>query len=88
MNGIETTQHARVKRRRHIEKLFVDLHEVQPLQESSGAGHRPRTVPADCAKDLDPGEGAGGPLRLLAQIAAERRGLRLGDDELHKRGGV
>ncbi len=88
MNGVETAQDARVERRRCIEKLFVDLHEVQPLQESSGPGQRPRTVPTDRAKDLDPGQGTGGPSRLLAKIAAERRGLGLGDDQLHQRGGV
>jgi len=32
MNGVQTAQHARVERCGCIEKLLVDLHEVQPPQ--------------------------------------------------------
>ena len=32
MNGVQTAQHARVERCGCVEKLLVDLHEVQPLQ--------------------------------------------------------
>ncbi len=42
----------------------------------------------DGAKDLDPGEGAGGPRWFVGKIPAERRGLNLGDDKLHERGRV
>ena len=88
MNGVETAQHTRVERRCCIEKLFVDLHQVEALQQSSGPGECHGTVAADGAKDLDAREGAGGPLGFVTKIAAERRGLGLGDDELHERGGV
>ncbi len=70
MNGVETAQHARVERRCRIEKLFVDLHDVQPLQESSCPGECRGTVATDRAKDRDASEGAGGSLGFVTKIAA------------------
>ena len=70
--GVETTQHARVECGRRIEKLFVDLDDVQPLQKSASPGERRGTMPAHGAKDLDSGEGTGGPFRFVTKIAAER----------------
>ena len=56
MNGIETALHARVERSSGVEKVVVELHEVQPLQESSGPRERRCPVPTDGAKNLDSGE--------------------------------
>lgn len=56
MDGVEAVQHARVESGRRVEKLVVDLYDVQPGQESSGPGERRGTLTTDGARDLDPGE--------------------------------
>jgi len=88
MNRVETAQHARVERRCCIQKLLVDLHEVQSLQESPCPSEGPEAVTAHGTNDLDAGQRAGGPLGFATKILAEHLGLRLGDDELHERGGI
>ena len=69
-------------------RFFVDLYEVEPLQQSSRPRERGRTVTARGAKNLDAGQSAGRPLGFAAEIAAQRQRLRLGDDKLHERGGI
>src|SRR5947208_15279837 len=45
-------------------------------------------MPPHGAQDRDQGEGTGSASGFPAEIASERRGFRLGDDELHERGRV
>ncbi len=85
VDSIEASQHAGVDDRRGIEKLIVDLHEIQPLQEASRPRERRRPVATDGTKDFDSRQSAGSPRRFVGQVPAERRGLRLSDDELHQR---
>ncbi len=72
MNGVETAQHARVECRRRVEKLIVDLDDVQSLQQSASASERRGTVPTYGAKHLDSRQGTGSARRFAAKITAQR----------------
>jgi len=85
MDGVETPQNAAVERGGVLEQLVVQMQKIEAEQDLACTGHCGPAMRPDGPDHLYPSQGAGYASGAATQVATQRIGFSLGDDEFDQR---